>query len=105
MASVTPITPTCATRTDIAPSCCSAIQIIDRYDEPVACPLEPNSVGNRWGFPPPSSWFEEAAPFIGAKIVRPPHEGDPLTLEKYLGTKSWRRANPAAVESRRQASG
>ncbi|HMK81757.1 MAG TPA: VOC family protein [Xanthobacteraceae bacterium] len=69
-----------------------AIQIVDRYDEPVACPVAPNSVGNRWGFPPPKSWFEEAAPFIGAKIVAPPHEGDPLTLEKYLGAKSWRRA-------------
>ena len=68
------------------------VQIVDRYDEPVACPLEANSVGNRWGFPPPASWFEEAAPFVGAKIVRPPFEGEPLTLEKYLGEKSWRRA-------------
>ena len=56
------------------------------------CPLEANTVGNRWGFPPPKSWFEEAAHFTGAKIVHPPHEGDPLTLEKYLATKSWRRA-------------
>jgi catechol 2,3-dioxygenase len=69
-----------------------AIQITDRYDEPVECAIEANSVGNRWGFPPPKSWFEEAAPFIGAKIVVPPHEGDPLTLEKYLSYKSWRRA-------------
>lgn len=72
------------------------IQVVDRYDEPVACELEANSVGNRWGFPPPRSWFEEAAPFIGAKIVIPPHEGDPLTLEKYLDLKSWRRA-PASL--------
>ncbi len=70
----------------------NAIQITDRYDEPVACALEANSVGNRWGFPPPKSWFEEATPFAGAKIVAPPMEGDPLTLEKYLSTKSWRRA-------------
>jgi len=28
----------------------------------VACPLEANSIGNRWGFPPPASWFEEGAP-------------------------------------------
>ena len=68
-----------------------AVQIVDRYDEPVACPLEANSVGNRWGFPPPASWFEEAAPFTGAKLVRPPVEGDPLTLERYLTSKSWRR--------------
>ena len=32
------------------------------------------------------------ATFAGAKIVRPPVEGDPLTLEKYLKSKSWRRA-------------
>ena len=76
----------------------NAIQITDRYDEPVACPIEANSVGNRWGFPPPKSWFEEAAPFVGAKMVHPPHEGDPLTLERYLGQKNWRRA-PAARES------
>jgi hypothetical protein len=55
--------------------------------------------------PPPKSWFEEAAPFIGAKIVAPPHESDPLTLERYLATKSWRRATPAAAESRRLATG
>jgi len=83
----------------------NAIQITDRYDEPVACAVEPNSVGNRWGFPPPKSWFEEAVPFIGAKIVAPPHEGDPLTLERYLAAKNWRRAAPAAAESRRLASG
>ena len=70
----------------------NAIQITDRYDEPVACPIEPGSVGNRWGFPPPKSWFDESTPFAGAKIVSPPHEGEPLTLEKYLGQKSWRRA-------------
>jgi catechol 2,3-dioxygenase len=75
-----------------------AIQITDRYDEPVACPIEANSVGNRWGFPPPRSWFEEAASFIGAKIVAPPVEGDPLTLEKYLSVKSWRRV-PALRKS------
>jgi catechol 2,3-dioxygenase len=74
----------------------NAIQITDRYDEPVACPIEANSVGNRWGFPPPKSWFEESTPFTGAKLVHPPHEGDPLTLEKYLSQKSWRRA-PAAL--------
>jgi hypothetical protein len=34
----------------------------------------------------------EAAPFVGAKLVHPPHEGDPLTLERHLGTKSWRRS-------------
>jgi catechol 2,3-dioxygenase len=76
-----------------------AVQIVDRYDEPVACLLGPNTIGNRWGFPPPRSWFEEAAPFAGAKIVSPPFEGDPLTLEKYLGQKSWRRAPEAARKS------
>ena len=74
----------------------NAIQVVDRYDAPVECVIDPNSIGNRWGHPPPKSWFEEAAPFIGAKIVVPPHEGDPLTLEKYLGEKSWRRA-PASL--------
>jgi hypothetical protein len=44
------------------------------------------------------SWFEEAAPFIGAKIVVPPHERDPLTLERYLATKSWRRTGLAAAD-------
>jgi catechol 2,3-dioxygenase len=76
-----------------------AVQIVDRYDEPVACALEANSVGNRWGFPPPRSWFEEAAPFIGAPLKRPPFEGDPLTLEKYLGAKQWRRAPEAIRQS------
>lgn len=73
-----------------------AVQIVDSYDEPVFCALQPNSTGNRWGFPPPRSWFEEAAPFTGAKLIRPPTEGDPLTLEKYLGSKRWRR-EPAPV--------
>ena len=68
-----------------------AVQIVDRYDEPVACPIDANSVGNRWGHPPPRSWFEETAPFAGVEAVRPPVEGDPLTLEKYLEAKRWRR--------------
>jgi catechol 2,3-dioxygenase len=77
----------------------NAIQVTDRYDEPVACPIEANSVGNRWGFPPPKSWFEEAAPFVGAKMMHPPHEGDPLTLERYLGQKSWRRTPAKLAKS------
>jgi catechol 2,3-dioxygenase len=76
-----------------------AVQITDRYDEPVACALEANSVGNRWGFPPPRSWFEEAASFIGAPLKRPPFEGDPLTLEKYLEAKHWRRTPEAIRQS------
>lgn len=68
-----------------------AIQVIDRYDEPVACILDPNTTGNRWGFPPPSSWFDEADAFTGIAVKRPPVEGEPLTLEKYLGVKRWRR--------------
>jgi hypothetical protein len=68
-------------------------------------PVEPNSVGNRLGFPPPKSAFEEAAPFIGGKIVAPPHERDPLTLERYLASKNWRRATLAAGEGRRLAAG
>jgi catechol 2,3-dioxygenase len=77
----------------------NAIQVTDRYDEPVACPIEPGSVGNRWGFPPPKSWFDESTPFAGARIVSPPHEGEPLTLEKYLGQKSWRRAPAKLAKS------
>jgi catechol 2,3-dioxygenase len=77
----------------------NAIQITDRYDQPVACPIEANSVGNRWGFPPPKSWFDESSPFVGAKIVSPPVEGDPLTLERYLATKSWRRPPGALRKS------
>ena len=69
-----------------------AIQVIDRYDEPIACMLDPNTTGNRWGFPPPSSWFDEADAFTGVEVKRPPVEGEPLTLEKYLGVKHWRRA-------------
>jgi catechol 2,3-dioxygenase len=68
-----------------------AIQITDTYDEPVACTVSPNSIGNRWGLPPPRTWFEEAAPFAGVRINRPPVEGDPLTLEKYLAGKRWLR--------------
>jgi len=74
----------------------NAIQVVDRYDTPVECVIDPNSIGNRWGHPPPKSWFEEAAPFIGATIVVPEHEGIPITLEKYLETKRWRRP-PAAL--------
>jgi catechol 2,3-dioxygenase len=69
-----------------------AVQMVDLYDEPVACTVRPNTVTNRWGLPPPASWFDEATPFAGAKVVRPAVEGDPLTLEKYLSAKSWRRA-------------
>jgi hypothetical protein len=54
------------------------VQIVDRYDEPVECALDINSTGNRWGFPPPSSWFDEAAPFTGVAVKRPPVEGEPL---------------------------
>jgi hypothetical protein len=54
--------------------------------------------GNKLHLNPHQSWFEEAAPFIGAKIVVPPHEGDPLTLERYLATKSWRRTGLAAAD-------
>ena len=54
--------------------------------------FDPASGGNRWGFPPPRSWFEEASEFAGVPLRRPPVEGDPLTLEKYLSSKSWRRA-------------
>lgn len=67
-----------------------AVQIVDRYDEPVARQLDPHSTGNRWGFPPPRSWFEEAAAFAGVPVRKPAVEGDPLTL-KYLGVKHWRR--------------
>ena len=76
-----------------------AIQMVDRYDEPVACPIEANSVGNRWGHPPPRSWFEETAPFTGVELVRPPVEGDPLTLEKYLAGKRWRRTPAQLAKS------
>jgi catechol 2,3-dioxygenase len=75
------------------------IQITDRYDEPVACELDPNSTGNRWGLPPPRSWFEEASEFTGVAPKRPAVEGDPLTLEKYLGRKNWRRTPDALRKS------
>jgi hypothetical protein len=58
-----------------------AIQVVDRYDTPVECALDPNSTGNRWGFPPPRSWFDEAAPFTSVPVKRPAVEGEPLTLE------------------------
>jgi catechol 2,3-dioxygenase len=69
-----------------------AIQVVDHYDEPVACMVDGKSNGNRWGFPPPKSWFEEASDFTGIEIRRPPFEGEPLTLETYLNGKQWRRA-------------
>jgi hypothetical protein len=54
--------------------------------------VDGKSNGNRWGFPPPKSWFEEASDFTGIEIRRPPFEGEPLTLETYLNGKQWRRA-------------
>ena len=68
-----------------------AIQVTDSYDEPVACTVSPGRPGNRWGPPPPRSWFEEAAPFAGVRMQTPAVEGDPLTLEKYLASKRWLR--------------
>ena len=76
-----------------------AVQIVDRYDEPVARPLDPHSTGNRWGFPPPRSWFEEAAAFASVPVRKLADEGEPLTLEKYLGTKHWRRTREPLRQS------
>ena len=68
-----------------------AIQITDHYDEPVAFSINPNETGNRWGLPPPQSWFEEASAFVDVPAKHPAGEGAPLTLEKYLAGKQWRR--------------
>ena len=46
----TPITPTSRSRRPPHRVAAAAMQVVDRYDEPVACPIEANSVGNRWGF-------------------------------------------------------
>jgi catechol 2,3-dioxygenase len=73
-----------------------AIQVTDLYDEPVACTVSPGRPSNRWGLPPPRSWFEEAAPFAGVRMQKPAVEGDPLTLEKYLAGKRWLR-EPAPI--------
>jgi len=58
------------------------VQIVDRYDEPVACPLEANSVGNRWGFPPPASWFEEGSVFAGVAPRQPRIDARPLVAPR-----------------------
>src|SRR5215211_1141882 len=64
-----------------------AVQIVDLYDEPVRCSVRPGTNTNRWGLPPPRSWFEEATPFSDVKVTRPATEGEPFTLEKYLAAK------------------
>jgi catechol 2,3-dioxygenase len=62
-----------------------AVQMIDIDEEPVRHDV--NAGANLWGPPPPRSWFEEAAPLIGAKVTQVPG-GDPPTLEKYLSARA-----------------
>jgi catechol 2,3-dioxygenase len=59
-----------------------AVQVIDIDDEPVRHDITAGNT-NLWGLPPPRTWFEEASPLAGAKVM-PAAEGDPFTLEKYL---------------------
>ena len=88
-----PTTSTCAIRTDIAPSCCfRQFRLSTATTSRSPAWSTANPIGNRWGFPPPRSWFEEASDFTGIEIRRPPFEGEPLTLETYLNAKQWRRA-------------
>jgi catechol 2,3-dioxygenase len=72
-----------------------AVQIIDIDDEPTRHDVKPGNA-NLWGLPPPRSWFEEASPLTGAKVM-PAAEGDPFTLEKYLFAQ---RGEAAAVKRR-----
>ena len=72
-----------------------AHQIIDIEDEPEAMIVRGVSNSNLWGLPAPKSWMDEATPFAGVTIVKPPVEGDPLTLERYLASKQSRPLEPA----------
>jgi len=63
-----------------------AVQMIDIDEEPVRHDVTGGSA-NLWGPPPPRSWFEEASPLIGASMMAPKRESDPMTLEKYLFAK------------------
>jgi catechol 2,3-dioxygenase len=64
------------------------IQIIDIDDEPVRCTVSPGSSSNLWGLPAPRTWVNEATSFSGVAVKRPPHEGEPLTAEKYLAARA-----------------
>ena len=64
-----------------------ATQIIDIDDEPMRYNVMSGRNNNLWGLPPPRSWFEETTPFAGARVTRPPQEGEPFTLEQYLFAK------------------
>lgn len=72
-----------------------AVQIIDSDEEPTRHDAKPGNT-NLWGLPPPRSWFEDASPFAGTKVM-PAVEGDPFTLEKYLFAQ---RTEPAPVKKR-----
>ena len=64
-----------------------ATQIIDIDDEPMRYNVMSGRNNILWGLPPPRSWFEETTPFAGARVMRPPQEGEPSTLEQYLFAK------------------
>jgi catechol 2,3-dioxygenase len=63
-----------------------AIQMIDIDDEPARYEVKGGNT-NLWGPSPPRSWFDEATPLSGAKMISAP-AADPFTLEKYLFTKN-----------------
>ena len=71
------------------------VQMIDIDEEPVRHDIKGGNT-NLWGLPPQRSWFEEASPFVGVKVIEAV-AGDPFTLEKYL----FARAEAAKPEKKR----
>jgi len=75
----------------------NAVQMIDIDDEPLQHDATAGS--NLWGPPPPRTWFEDATPFAGVKVIEAP-VGEPLTLERYLFGKSPEATKPPAARRR-----
>ncbi len=65
-----------------------AIQTGDIEDKPLRWDVSPEFTAEAWGLPPQSSWMLEASPFVDVEVKVPEVEGEPMTLERYLGVKN-----------------
>jgi catechol 2,3-dioxygenase len=59
-------------------------QTIDIDDKPVRWQIGDEKSYRVWGFPPQKSWYEEASGFDGVEIVKPEHNHQAFTLQRYL---------------------
>ncbi|MGA2893321.1 MAG: VOC family protein [Xanthobacteraceae bacterium] len=61
-------------------------QCMDIEDEPVR--WDASQAGKRrWQLPPRECWYTEASPFASIEPREPAHQGNPMTLERYVGGK------------------